>query len=103
MDEQAEPVSRYEYDTQGNLIKAVDQNGHVRSYEYNDAHQLTRYTDRTGRGQNIRYESKEANAKAIAEWADDGSSKTRLEWHPRSAPSCWYMMLMMCRPITILT
>lgn len=83
VDEQAEPVSRYEYDTQGNLIKAVDQNGHVRSYEYNDAHQLTRYTDRTGRGQNIRYESKEANAKAIAEWADDGSFKTRLEWHPR--------------------
>lgn len=83
VDEQAEPVSRYKYDTQGNLIQAVDQNGHVRSYEYNDAHQLTRYTDRTGRGQNIRYESKEANAKAIAEWADDGSFKTRLEWHPR--------------------
>ncbi|UUS64203.1 MULTISPECIES: RHS repeat-associated core domain-containing protein [unclassified Acinetobacter] len=83
VDEQAEPVSRYEYDTQGNLIQAVDQNGHVRSYEYNDAHQLTRYTDRTGRGHNIRYESKEANAKAIAEWADDGSFKTRLEWHPR--------------------
>ncbi|WP_180060286.1 RHS repeat-associated core domain-containing protein, partial [Acinetobacter sp. YH12128] len=83
VDEQAEPVSRYEYDTQGNLIQAVDQNGHVRSYEYNDAHQLNGYTDRTGRGQNIRYESKEANAKAIAEWADDGSFKTRLEWHPR--------------------
>ena len=83
VDEQAEPVSRYKYDTQGNLIQAVDQNGHVRSYEYNDVHQLTRYTDRTGRGQNIRYESKEANAKAIAEWADDGSFKTRLEWHPR--------------------
>ncbi|WP_252715440.1 RHS repeat-associated core domain-containing protein [Acinetobacter bereziniae] len=83
VDEQAEPLARYEYDTQGNLIKATDQNGHTRSYEYNQAHQLTRYTDRTGRGQNIRYESTSPKAKAIAEWADDGSFKTRLEWHPR--------------------
>ena len=83
VDEQPEPLSRYEYDQQGNLIKAIDQNGHTRSYEYNEAHQLTRYTDRTGRGQNIRYESIDSKAKAIAEWADDGSFKTRLEWHPR--------------------
>ncbi|MDR0235377.1 RHS repeat-associated core domain-containing protein [Acinetobacter sp.] len=83
VDEQAEPLARYEYDAQGNLIKATDQNGHMRSYEYNQAHQLTRYTDRTGRGQNIRYESTSPKAKAIAEWADDGSFKTRLEWHPR--------------------
>ncbi|WP_227542605.1 RHS repeat-associated core domain-containing protein [Acinetobacter wuhouensis] len=82
VDEQAEALARYEYDQQGNLTKAIDQNGHTRSYEYNNAHQLTRYTDRTGRGQNIRYESTDAKAKAIAEWADDGSFKTRLEWHP---------------------
>ncbi|WP_062034092.1 RHS repeat-associated core domain-containing protein [Acinetobacter sp. BMW17] len=83
VDDQAEALARYEYDTQGNLIKAIDQNGHTRSYEYNETHQLTRYTDRTGRGQNIRYESTAAKAKAVAEWADDGSFKTRLEWHPR--------------------
>lgn len=83
VDDQAEALARYEYDTQGNLIKAIDQNGHTRSYEYNQTHQLTRYTDRTGRGQNIRYESTALKAKAIAEWADDGSFKTRLEWHPR--------------------
>ncbi|RKG32403.1 RHS repeat protein, partial [Acinetobacter rongchengensis] len=83
VDDQPEPLARYEYDIQGNLTKAYDQNGHLRRYEYNDAHQLTRYTDRTGRGQNIRYESIEASAKAVAEWADDGSFKTRLEWHPR--------------------
>ena len=83
VDEQPEPLARYEYDPQGNLIKVIDQNGHTRSYEYNDTHQLTRYTDRTGRGQNIRYESTDVKAKAIAEWADDGSFKTRLEWHPR--------------------
>ena len=65
------------------MIQAIDQNGHTRSYEYNDAHRLTRYTDRTGRGQNIRYDSTEAKAKAVAEWVDDGSFKTRLEWHPR--------------------
>ena len=83
VDDQVEALARYEYDQQGNLTKTIDQNGHIRRYEYNNAHQLTRYTDRTGRGQNIRYESTEPKAKAIAEWADDGSFKTRLEWHPR--------------------
>ena len=83
IDEHAEPLARYEYDPQGNLVKAYDQNGHIRHYEYNEAHQLTRYTDRTGRGQNIRYESTAPNAKAIQEWADDGSFKTTLKWHPR--------------------
>ncbi|MFI8010565.1 RHS repeat-associated core domain-containing protein [Acinetobacter sp. ABJ_C4_1] len=83
LDDKAEPLARYEYDTQGNLIKAIDQNGHTRTYEYNHFHQLTRYTDRTGRGQNIRYESTEAKAKAVEEWADDGSFHTKLKWHPR--------------------
>lgn len=83
LDDKAEPLARYEYDTQGNLIKAIDQNGYIRTYEYNQFHQLTRYTDRTGRGQNIRYESTEAKAKAIEEWADDGSFHTKLKWHPR--------------------
>jgi len=72
VDDQIEPWARYHYDAQGNLITAFDQNGHARQYEYNQAHQLTRYTDRTGRGQNIRYESTLPNAKAIEEWADDG-------------------------------
>ncbi|MDC4857609.1 RHS domain-containing protein [Acinetobacter baumannii] len=83
LDDNAEPLARYDYDTQGNLIKAIDQNGHTRTYEYNHFHQLTRYTDRTGRGQNIRYESTEAKAKAVEEWADDGSFHTKLKWHPR--------------------
>ncbi|EON1838437.1 DUF6531 domain-containing protein, partial [Acinetobacter baumannii] len=73
LDDKAEPLARYEYDIQGNLIKAIDQNGYTRTYEYNNFHQLTRYTDRTGRGQNIRYESTDAKAKAVEEWADDGS------------------------------
>ncbi|MFJ0261694.1 RHS repeat-associated core domain-containing protein [Acinetobacter baumannii] len=83
LDDKAEPLARYEYDIQGNLIKAIDQNGYTRTYEYNNFHQLTRYTDRTGRGQNIRYESTEAKAKAVEEWADDGSFHTKLKWHPR--------------------
>ncbi|EPF74236.1 RHS repeat-associated core domain-containing protein [Acinetobacter rudis] len=83
VDEQAEPLARYEYDAAGNLIQAFDQNAHQRSYEYNAYHQLTRYTDRTGRGQNVRYASTLASAKAIEEWADDGSFHTRLEWHDR--------------------
>lgn len=83
LDDNAEPLARYDYDTQGNLVKAIDQNGHTRTYEYNQFHQLTRYTDRTGRGQNIRYESTEAKAKAVEEWEDDGSFHTKLKWHPR--------------------
>ena len=83
VDDQVEPWARYHYDAQGNLMTAFDQNGHARQYEYNQAHQLTRYTDRTGRGQNIRYESTLPNAKAIEEWADDGSFHTKLKWHPR--------------------
>ena len=83
VDDQVEPLVKYEYDQYGNLIKAYDQNGHTRQYEYNQAHQLTRYTDRTGRGHNIRYDSIEVNAKAIEEWADDGSFRTKLKWHPR--------------------
>ncbi|MDS7928269.1 RHS repeat-associated core domain-containing protein [Acinetobacter sp. V102_4] len=83
IDDKAEPLARYDYDTQGNLIQVIDQNGHIRAYEYNSFHQLTRYTDRTGRGQNIRYESTDAKAKAIEEWADDGSFHTKLKWHPR--------------------
>ena len=81
--EQPEALARYEYDQHDHLVKAYDQNGHVRHYEYNEAHQLTRYTDRTGRGQNIRYDSIAPNAKAVQEWADDGSFKTTLKWHPR--------------------
>lgn len=52
-DEDAAPLARYVYDTDANSIQAFDQNGHSRQYIYNHAHQLTRYTDRTGRGQNI--------------------------------------------------
>ena len=83
VDDEVEPLAHYIYDQQGNLIQAFDENAHHRDYEYNSAHQLTRYTDRTGRGQNIRYDSSLPNAKAIQEWADDGSFKTTLKWHPR--------------------
>ncbi|WP_179997815.1 RHS repeat-associated core domain-containing protein [Acinetobacter sp. YH12239] len=83
VDDQEQPLARYGYDHDGNLVEAYDENGHARQYSYNAYHQLTRYTDRSGRGQNIRYDSNEPNAKAIEEWADDGSFKTTLKWHPR--------------------
>ncbi|TCM61179.1 YD repeat-containing protein [Acinetobacter calcoaceticus] len=35
VDEEPEPLAHYDYDTQGNLITAVDQNAQTRSYEYN--------------------------------------------------------------------
>jgi len=75
-------LAAYDYDEHGDLIRAQDENGAAWQYQY-DGHLVTRYTDRTGRGMNLAYDTSidsGANAKAIREWADDGSHDTRLEW-----------------------
>jgi len=76
-------LAAYDYDYEhGDLISAQDDNGAAWQYRY-DRHLITRYTDRTGRGMNLAYDTSTdsgANAKAIREWADDGSFDTRLEW-----------------------
>jgi len=75
-------LAAYDYDEHGNLVRAQDENGASRQYEY-DRHLVTRYTDRTGRGINLAYDTSidsGTHAKAIREWADDGSFDTRLEW-----------------------
>jgi RHS repeat-associated protein len=69
----------YQYDAYGDLVQAQDENGAVWSYQYQH-HLITRYTDRTGRGMNLQWDGSSAKAKAIREWADDGSFDTRLEW-----------------------
>ncbi|WP_259740100.1 RHS repeat-associated core domain-containing protein [Pseudomonas brassicacearum] len=69
----------YQYDAYGDLIQAQDENGAVWSYQYQH-HLITRYTDRTGRGMNLEWYGQGAKAKAVREWADDGSFDTRLEW-----------------------
>ncbi|MEJ8851922.1 RHS repeat-associated core domain-containing protein [Variovorax rhizosphaerae] len=72
-------LAGYTYDASGDLIAAQDENGASWSYRYSH-HLVTRYTDRTGRGTNLQYDGTGAQAKAIREWADDGSLDTRLEW-----------------------
>jgi RHS repeat-associated protein len=75
-------LAAYDYDDHGDLIRAQDENGADWHYQY-DRHLVTRYTDRTGRGMNLAYDTSidsGAHAKAIREWADDGSDDTRLEW-----------------------
>jgi len=75
-------LAAYDYDEHGDLIRAQDDNGAARQYGY-DRHLVTRYTDRTGRGMNLAYDTSidsGPHAKAIREWADDGSYDTRLEW-----------------------
>jgi RHS repeat-associated protein len=75
-------LAAYDHDDHGDLIRAQDENGAAWHYQY-DRHLVTRYTDRTGRGMNLAYDTSidsGANAKAIREWADDGSYDTRLEW-----------------------
>lgn len=75
-------LAAYDHDEHGDLIRAQDENGATWRYEY-DRHLVTRYTDRTGRGTNLAYDTSidsGPHAKAIREWADDGSFDTRLEW-----------------------
>ncbi|MCE4546105.1 MULTISPECIES: contractile injection system protein, VgrG/Pvc8 family [unclassified Caballeronia] len=74
-------LAAYEYDEAGDLVSATDEHGAQRGYAYAH-HLLTRYTDRTGRGMNLRWHGTEPTAKAVREWADDGSYDTKLEWDP---------------------
>ncbi|QVN23348.1 RHS repeat-associated core domain-containing protein [Burkholderia pyrrocinia] len=85
LDDAGQPIrtlARYRYDDAGDLVAATDEHGAVRSYAYAH-HLLTRYTDRTGRGMNLQWDGTHLDAKAIREWADDGTFDTRLEWHER--------------------
>src|SRR5450830_1192580 len=75
-------LAAYDHDEHGDLVRAQDENAAAWHYRY-DRHLVTRYTDRTGRGMNLAYDTRVdsgANAKAIREWADDGSYDTRLAW-----------------------
>ncbi|MCO7543110.1 RHS repeat domain-containing protein, partial [Pseudomonas sp. VA159-2] len=69
----------YHYDDQGDLVAAQDEHGAAWHYQYQN-HLVTRYTDRTGRGMNLQWDGSAFDAKAIREWADDGSYEIRLEW-----------------------
>ncbi|QZI69364.1 RHS domain-containing protein [Pseudomonas protegens] len=69
----------YQYDAAGDLVLAQDEHAAAWSYEYQH-HLITRYTDRTGRGINLKWQGQGPDAKAVREWADDGSFDTRLEW-----------------------
>jgi len=76
-------LAQYQYDEAGDLIGATDENGAHWDYRYT-RHLITRYSDRTGRGINLEWSGADASdnsmAKAVHEWADDGSFDTRLEW-----------------------
>ncbi|WP_081421331.1 RHS repeat-associated core domain-containing protein [Burkholderia contaminans] len=72
-------LSLYRYDEAGDLILAQDENAAAWTYQYQH-HLITRYTDRTGRGMNLVWQGEGADARAVREWADDGSFDTRLEW-----------------------
>ncbi|MDR9865680.1 RHS repeat-associated core domain-containing protein [Pseudomonas baetica] len=69
----------YRYDAAGDLVQAQDEFGSAWDYQYS-RHLITRYTDRTGRGMNLQWQGDGTDARAVREWADDGSFDTRLEW-----------------------
>ncbi|WP_456291887.1 RHS repeat-associated core domain-containing protein [Pseudomonas sp. AK106] len=69
----------YQYDDYCDLVLAQDENGAAWRYEYQN-HLITRYTDRTNRGLNLQWQGTGPDAKAVREWADDGSFDTRLAW-----------------------
>ncbi len=72
-------LSLYRYDEAGDLTLAQDQNAAVWTYAYQH-HLITRYTDRTGRGMNLEWQGDGPDARAVREWADDGSFAVRLAW-----------------------
>ena len=81
-------LAAYAYDEHGDLVEAQDENAASWHYEYGrdgpaSDHLISRYTDRTGRGMNLLYDGHGPGAKAVREWADDGSLDTRLVWDPR--------------------
>lgn len=83
-------LAAYDYDEHGDLIRAQDENAAAWHYQY-DRHLVTRYLDRTGRGMNLAYDTSidsGTNARAIREWADDGSDDTRLEWDQNIRLTC---------------
>lgn len=71
----------YHYDDAGDLVHAEDEHAAAWTYQYQQ-HLLNRYTDRTGRGLNLQWQGEGAEARAVREWADDGSFDTRLTWDP---------------------
>ncbi|TDR27756.1 RHS repeat-associated core domain-containing protein [Hydromonas duriensis] len=72
-------LAHYQYDNENNLILAQDENAQYRTYEYQN-HLVTRYTDRTGRGMNLMWQGSDYQARAVREWADDGTFDTQLSW-----------------------
>ncbi|WP_174430038.1 RHS repeat-associated core domain-containing protein [Burkholderia metallica] len=72
-------LSLYRYDEAGDLTLAQDENAAAWTYQYQH-HLIIRYTDRTGRGMNLMWQGEGPDARAVREWADDGSFDTRLEW-----------------------
>ncbi|GLO58907.1 hypothetical protein PPUJ20066_49430 [Pseudomonas putida] len=72
-------LAEYDYSADGDLVSARDEHGRQWGYTYQH-HLITRYTDRTGRAMNLKWLGEGADAKAIHEWADDGSHEVRLEW-----------------------
>ncbi|WP_174769945.1 RHS repeat-associated core domain-containing protein [Paraburkholderia hayleyella] len=80
-------LSLYRYDEAGDLTLAQDENAAIWTYQYQQ-HLVTRYTDRTGRGMNLEWQGQGPDARAVHEWADDGSFDTRLEWDGNIRLTC---------------
>ena len=77
---QQRQLAGYDHDDQGDLCAARDEHGAQWTYQYQH-HLVTRYTDRTQRAINLEWLGDGPDAKAVREWADDGSFDTRLKWN----------------------
>ncbi|MCS3525956.1 RHS repeat-associated core domain-containing protein [Acinetobacter johnsonii] len=72
-------LSAYVYNEQHDLIQAINEFGASYFYTYQH-HLLTRYTDLTQRGMNLKWDGILPSSKAIEEWADDYCAASKLEW-----------------------
>ncbi|KAF5271917.1 hypothetical protein FQR65_LT17525 [Abscondita terminalis] len=72
-------LASYDYDEHGDLIKATSEFAASYHYQYKH-HLITRYTDLTQRGMNLKWDGILPTSKAIEEWADNASRAAKIEW-----------------------
>ncbi|WP_406827995.1 RHS repeat-associated core domain-containing protein [Microbulbifer sp. ARAS458-1] len=68
-DGQISSLARYEYDEQGDLVRAIDANGHSEQYEY-VGHLIKKRTLKTGYSFHFRWDDTGPGARCLRQWGD---------------------------------
>ena len=82
-----QPLARYEYDEQQNLVAATNQHGEQERYEYNAAHLLIKRTRASGFSHHFEWDSYGYDAKCIKQWGDDNTYCYEFEYQGNKTTS----------------